>query len=254
MSAYRRWAVIPDTQCRPGVPLQHLEWAGRYIAEKEVDLVVHLGDHWDFPSLSHWDQGKPKLFEGRRALADIEAGNKGLELLTAPIQARDRKRKKKTRRLLLRGNHEDRLRKAVEANPAQLEGLLDEDRFNDVSLGWEVVPFLKPVTVDGIGLAHYWYSPRSGKPYGGTAQYIIQKVGRSFIAGHRQGVDYGFLDVPGGGRRRSIIAGSFYQHDEEYVGPQANDHWRGILILNEVRDGNFDVCEVSLDYLKREWS
>ena len=42
---FRRYVVIPDTQVKPGVPTDHLEWAGRYVAEKRPDVVVHLGDH-----------------------------------------------------------------------------------------------------------------------------------------------------------------------------------------------------------------
>ena len=38
-------AVIPDTQVRPGVDLSYLSHIGEYIAEKEPDAVVHLGDH-----------------------------------------------------------------------------------------------------------------------------------------------------------------------------------------------------------------
>jgi hypothetical protein len=48
------------------------------------------------------------------------------------------------------------------------------------------------------------------------------------------------------------VAGSAYQHDEKYLGPQG-DHWRGILVLNEVHEGNFDLMEVSLPYLSRRY-
>jgi hypothetical protein len=75
---------------------------------------------------------------------------------------------------------------------------------------------------------------------------------QSCVSGHRQGLD---LAVHTNGKRliRSIIAGSFYQHSEGYLSPQGNHHWRGILMLNEVRQGNFCLLEVSLDYLKRRY-
>ena len=44
-------------------------------------------------------------------------------------------------------------------------------------------------------------------------------------------------------------AGSCYLTAEEYRGPQATGEWRGILVLNEVFDGDFDIMEVSLNYL-----
>ena len=68
-----RHLVIPDTQCKPGFPTEHLEWVGKYAAEKKPDVIVHLGDHWDMPSLSIYDIGK-KAFEGRTYQADSIAG------------------------------------------------------------------------------------------------------------------------------------------------------------------------------------
>ena len=50
--------VIPDTQCKPGVPMEHLTWAGQYAVEQKPDVIIHIGDHWDMPSLSSYDKGK----------------------------------------------------------------------------------------------------------------------------------------------------------------------------------------------------
>ena len=44
--------VIPDTQVKPDFHIEHLEWAGQYAVDKKPDVIVHLGDHWDMPSLS----------------------------------------------------------------------------------------------------------------------------------------------------------------------------------------------------------
>ena len=245
MTKYPKIAVIPDTQCKPDVPLDHLVAAGRYLAEKRPDYIIHLGDHWDFPSLSSYDFDKPLKMEGRRVKDDINAGNRGMRLFNGALG------KSKAKRILLRGNHEDRLKRAIEKCPSQLEGLLDWSLLD--TAGWQVVPYLKPIRVQGIQFCHYFYNPRSGRPYTGTAHSLLRQVGHSFVQGHRQGLDIGMQDLPGGGRRRGVIAGSFYQHDEEYLGPQG-DHWRGIVMLHECRDGDFDLMEVSLDYLMRKYA
>jgi hypothetical protein len=83
--------VIPDVQCKPGVDMTHLTHIGKYIVEKKPDMIVHLGDHWDMPSLSSYDKGK-KSFEGRRYKADIEAGNLGMRMLQAPLVALNKKK------------------------------------------------------------------------------------------------------------------------------------------------------------------
>lgn len=48
--------------------------------------------------------------------------------------------------------------------------------------------------------------------------------------------------------RHGIVAGSCYLHDEEYKG-MANSHWRGIVVLNEVKKGEFCEMPLSLNYL-----
>jgi hypothetical protein len=245
--------VIPDTQVRPGVRTDHLEWAGKYIAEKRPDVVVHLGDHWDMPSLSSYDKGKASA-EGRRVAKDIIAGNDALALLTQSMQPANSGYF--PRKVMLRGNHEQRLERYTNDN-AELDGAFD-GVFNDERLGWEVVPFLLPVTIGGVSFCHYF--PRSSdgsvaqtKRGAPSARAQLLREMQSCVSGHRQGLD---LAIHTNGKRliRSIIAGSFYQHHEGYLSPQGNHHWRGILMLHEVRNGNFNLMEVSLDYLKRRYA
>ena len=71
----RRHLVIADTQIRPGVPTIHLEWIGRWAAEHKPDVIVHIGDHWDMPSLSSYDAPGSMKMEGARYEDDIKCGN-----------------------------------------------------------------------------------------------------------------------------------------------------------------------------------
>ena len=47
--------VIPDTQVKPEHSVKHLRWAGKYAAEKKPDVIIHIGDHGDMPSLSSYN-------------------------------------------------------------------------------------------------------------------------------------------------------------------------------------------------------
>ena len=242
---------IPDTQVRANEPTDHLRWAGRFILEKRPDVIVHAGDHWDMPSLSPWDRGKIQ-FEGRRYKADIQAGNTAFRLLDAPTDQHNRRRKMDRffpRRVFLRGNHEYRVQRAIEENPV-LDGTIGYEDMD--TRGWEVHDFLKPVCIDGVWYAHYWQNPLTGKPIGGQAQTMLKTLGHSFVQGHRQVYESANRFVAGR-RQNAVIAGAFYLHDEEYKGYQGNAHWRGILMFHEVRDGAFDIMEVSLDYLCRRY-
>ena len=249
--------IIPDTQCKPGLTYEHLTAAGNYILAKRPDVIVHLGDHWDMPSLSDYDKGK-KSYEGRRYKADIEAGNKGMDALMAPIEKynnRQRKNKKpiyKPRKVFLTGNHEQRIQRVVERD-AILEGAIGYHDFNLEKYEWEVYDFLEIVEIDGISYSHYFYNPNTGKPYGGKCHTKLNNVGFSFTMGHQQGKDIAEKHLSNGKTLRGLVAGSFYTHDEDYKGYQGNIHFRGCIMKHEVEDGNYCLMELSIDYLLKNW-
>ena len=72
--------IIADTQAKSEEDLEYLLWIGKYIADKKPDIIVHIGDHFDMPSLSSYDKGTSKI-EGKRLYKDIEAGVEGFKLL-----------------------------------------------------------------------------------------------------------------------------------------------------------------------------
>ncbi len=250
--------VIPDTQCKPDVPMEHLEWCGQYILAKRPDVVIHLGDNWDMPSLSSYEKKGSKWFEGKNYKKDVEAGALGLKLIrkaTDEFNAKARKEKRKLyepRWVRLNGNHEDRITRAIYADPTMFEGLISLDDLEKAAPGWEVVPFLKPINIDGIEYCHYFCSGIMGRAIG-RAQQLLAKKHMSCIAGHVQGRDIAYGQRADGKTITALIVGSFYQHEEEYLNPQTNNHWRGIYVLHEVQDGSYDEMPVSMSYLKHRY-
>jgi hypothetical protein len=150
------------------------------------------------------------------------------------------------------GNHEQRIMRHVNANP-ELRRTLGYGSFNLVEHGWEVHDFLHPVKIDGVSYQHYVPNPNTGRPWGGMAEPRLAKIGFSFVAGHEQGKKSGERYLQNNTVQRALIVGSYYLHDEEYKGPQGNHHWRGVCMLHEVARGNFDLMEVSLDYLRKRY-
>lgn len=240
--AGKRIFVIPDTQVRPGVPTDHFDWVGAMIREYEPEYVVHLGDHWDMESLSSYSGELER--EGRRYVDDIESGNAALERLERAMGGYRPKRK-----VILRGNHEQRIERVVAEN-AKLKGALSYDHFNDKALGWEVVDYCgkQPgrVVIEGVEFAHYFCANNSDRPIGGTAQNRLTKIGAPFVMGHVQGLDTGHKQFATGRVVRGVVAGSCYLHDEDYKG-HANAHWRGVIVLNGVRNGAFSLMDIPLE-------
>lgn len=249
--------VIPDTQIRPDDDLQFLECIGNYIVEKKPDRVVCLGDFADLPSLSSYDVGK-KSFEGRRYTLDIEAAKAGMEKLMGPLQ-RHNKQMRKTRHAqyipeltMLLGNHENRIDRAVN-NDAKLEGLLSVKDLGYENWGWDVIPFLEVVVLDGVAFSHYFTTGVAGRPASSAAAQL-RRTNMSAIAGHQQGLQIHTGYHADGRRITNIIAGSCYETPHDYLGPQGNVHWNGVLMLHEVNNGEFDLMPISLKYLKNRYA
>ena len=227
------------------------------MAEKLPDVIVHLGDHWDMASLSDYDKGK-KCYEGRTYENDILSGLEGMELLHKGITRLNKNRRKSgkkqytPRKIFLIGNHEQRTERAIESD-RKLEGTIGYHKYQLEQTGWQVIPYLKPVCIEEIYFSHFFHPPHNSQPYGGKASTKLSNIGFSFVMGHQQGLDVALKHLSNGKTIRGLVAGSFYQHDEGYKGPQGNHHWRGTLMLHEVKEGNYNLLEISMSYLLSQY-
>lgn len=246
--------LLPDCQVKPGVPLDHLEWAGKYVAEKKPEVIVCIGDFADMASLSSYDVGK-KSFEGRSYKQDVDVAHEAMDLFLSPIinlQAQQRRNKEKIYRprlVLTLGNHEHRIPRAIE-DDRKLDGLIS---IKDLPYqNWEVYDFLEPVVIDGICYSHYFSSGVLGRPVT-SARMLLTKKHQSCVAGHQQGRDIAYGQRADGTNMTAIISGSFYQHHEPYLNPQTNSHWHGVWMFHDVNNGQFDELPISLFYLKNRY-
>lgn len=287
----RKHFILPDTQVKPGVLLNHFLWAADAILEYQPDVLVHLGDHWDMQALSMWDKGKMAA-EGRAYEDDIKAGNYAMDILMKPIRAKQMRQLRRVmatmwrkldgkqrnyinrcidaRRVLLPvpeifkehlwalrcvftvGNHEQRIERHIEANP-ELRRTLGYHSFNLEEWGFEVHDFLHPVTIDGLAYQHFIPNPNTGRPWGGMVEPRVQKIGYSFVSGHEQGKKSGERYLQNKRTQRGLVVGSYYLHDEGYKGPQGNYHWRGCVVLHNVGQGDFDIMELRMGYLAQRY-
>ena len=249
--------VIPDVQCTKDTPRDHLKWMGKYIAEKQPDVIVCIGDFADMESLSMYDVGK-KAFEGRTYQQDIDAANHNMRVLLDPLkalQSNQRRNKKKVytpRMELTLGNHENRIDRAINLD-RKLEGLISVDDLKYEKHGWTVRPFLEVVNIEGIAFSHYFSSGAMARP-ASTANAQLNKQHMSCVAGHQQGLQIATGRRADGSLLTSIIAGSFYLHDEPYMGVQGNKHWRGALMLHNCKDGQFDLNLLPMSYLEKKYA
>lgn len=252
----KRHFLIPDTQVRPGVPLAHIDWIAQAIVDYRPDTIVHIGDHWDMPSLSMHDGPGSQRMEGARYEDDVQVGNDAFARLCAPMEAeqarleRNHRARWTPRKVFCFGNHENRINRAIN-NAPKWAGTIGEHHL--LTRDWERQPFLTRVWQDGLVYSHYFQSSHSSHAIGGSIDNRLNKIGASFVQGHEQGFRYGTRIQASGATWHGLVAGSAYLHDEDYRGNQGQDHWRGVVVLNEVKDGDYCVMPLTMDYLCRKY-
>ena len=244
--------IIGDAHSRPDVSNERFRLLGQFIAdaattlEDEVFKVIDMGDFADYRSLSHYDKGKLSG-EGKRLKADMDDEFIARQLVTNPYQqeqaSRIRNKKKRLTNvefIALGGNHfEQRLQRLQNDNPALYEAL---PKPQDLAVGWRYVPFLQPSLEDGIAYVHYWQARGSSQPMGTgkyPAQVLIREKHTSTVVGHSHVLDVATQTTADGKRLFALAAGCFLDPNqyEEYAKQSNTEWWRGIVILNDVRDG-----------------
>jgi hypothetical protein len=253
--------VIGDPHAKHGVSNERFDWLGKFIMDLRPDVIVNIGDHYDMESLSSYDVGK-KSFEGRRYKLDLEAGLDALDRINRPMAEFNRKaRKNKEKQYLPRmimcgGNHDHgRQARAIEGN-AILDGTIGPSDFQFEYHGWEYAPFQQPITVDGVTYCHFFTSGVMGRPIGGErpATMMINKLHTTCLQGHSHLFDFACRTRPDGSRIWGGHVGCFFQHEESYAGPANKMWWRGLVVLRNVENGDFDLETVSMKELRRRYA
>jgi hypothetical protein len=207
------------------------------------------------PSLSGYEKGK-KSFQGRTYRADIDAH---LDFQDRLWNAVKKNKKKLPERYFLEGNHENRIRKAIELQP-ELEGTigipdLEIPRYYDHFIPYEGgTPGV--TLVDGIHYAHYFISGVMGRPVSGEhpAFSLLTKRFGSCTAGHLHLLDHCIRTDAKGNRLHGLLAGVYQDYESSWAGNANKLWWRGIVLKRNVSgNGDYDPQFISLDYLKRQY-
>ena len=244
--------VIPDSHAEPDQDLTRYTLLGRMICHIFSSVpgkcvVVNIGDWFDMPSLNSFDRPGSRAFEGRRYQHDIEAGLEAQRLMWTELE--DWNRWRRGKHILdidwhyTLGNHEARITRAIESNPAKLEGVLSLDDLTEGSpVPWTVHPFMTPVFLGGVAFCHYYASGVMGRAIGGEnpASSILRKQMTSCVQGHTHTLDWAERTATSGKKLSALVCG-YYGLSEEWAGPQVNNLWTpGIAVLRDVIDGEFD--------------
>ena len=249
--------MIPDTQIFPKSKTEHIVAAAKYIRRHKPDRIIIIGDWWDMPSLSSYDTPGDKGWEDKDVKEDVDIGWKLMKKFLSAV----RSPKYSPEIHFAVGNHEDRITRAE--NSAEMRAMggflsLKETILEPLQeLDVHTHNYLDIFVLDGICYSHYFVNPTSlfANPIGGTIESKLKNLGHSFTMGHQQHKQSGELFTCTGERRRGLVCGRFYQDQHAYLGPQKNaQSWSGILMKHEVSKGDYDLMEVSMTYLLKEYA
>lgn len=244
----RTHLVIGDSHAHPDVSREHYRWLGKMVADLRPDVVIDIGDWFDMDSLNPYDKGK-KSFEGRAYWRDIEAGVEAQALFN---EGRDGYEPQVMGRVL--GNHENRGEKVLQYEPA-LSALVSKADFKSAEYGWHEVPFLEPLSIDGVGYVHYREATASSKPVAGVmpARAVLLKTHVSTVFGHSHRLGY-FEDADGNGNRICVLnTGCYFPQHAHYAGKD-NALWRrGIAVLRNVQAGSFALQWTDFEDIRKRY-
>ena len=257
----RTHLVIGDPHASPHHNNNRFELLGRLIVDRQPDVIVNIGDMADMPSLSSYDRGR-KSFEGRRYKHDIASVINAQQCLFKPLQDYNNKQKENKHRqykpelYLTIGNHENRIDRATEAQ-AELEGVISLADLKYEEFGWQVIPFLEPIIIDGIAYVHYFTSGVMGRPIGGEhpATSLLTKMFMSCVQGHSHLRDYSERTNAEGKKIQALIAGCFLDEDqhENYAREANKMWWKGVVLLHEVENGQFEPEFINIKQLRKRY-
>lgn len=243
--------VVPDQHAHPNHGNERFDWLAQLTIDIKPDIVVNGGDAADMASLSEYERGK-RSFHGKSYKKDILAHQEAQDRWWGPVKAT---KKKTPYRIVLEGNHEHRIERALDLSP-ELVGTIGfgdylfEEYYHEVVRYDGQLPGI--IDVEGILFAHFFPTGISGRPVGGErpAHMLLAKNGCSSVAFHSHTLDFATRKTVSGTTLNSVVAGCYQDYVNDWAGA-VGKFWRpGVVILSNVSGGNFDFQFVSLETMR----
>ncbi len=252
MSDSNVYLIVPDPHAHPDHPQVRADWLAKLMIELKPDVVVNMGDAADMSSLSSYDKGT-RRFTNRSYAADLSAHLEFQDRMWGPVK---RTKKKMPYRVVLEGNHEHRVERALDLSP-ELVGTIGfkdfafDDYYDEVVRYEGGNPGL--IELDGILFAHYFIAGVSGRPTGGEhpAHMLLQKTKQSSVAAHSHLWDVTTQLTQIGKPLNGLVAGCYQDYDNDWSGNTSRLWKRGVTILRDVVAGGYDHEFVSIGRMKK---
>lgn len=243
--------VVGDAHFEPGQSLRRARLLGRVMRTmRPIDHVVVIGDwHGMTSACRHISQLER---ETRRLVDDIAAGNDAIAAMheECPVGTGPQCH-------VVLGNHCARVDRLAQDRP-EYEGLIGSHLYAWEAHGWEVLPFLDPLRIEGWRFQHFLPSRGNGRALSSSTTSLARKLlgpngvrySESIVVGHTHKLDVWTEATERRGRVWGLVAGCFFEHREDYAGPDSNaDWWRGLVFLRGAFAGDASISAVPMHEL-----
>jgi predicted phosphodiesterase len=146
----------------------------KYMGENRFDYYINLGDLIDFDYISKYNEHNKRGNETKRIRKDYQMANEMLDRHQALI----RKNNKHAEFILIQGNHDIRIEKFIDKEPA-VEGLLELE--TGLKLEQRGFKFIKEDKVFRLGKAHFIHGKYTNQYHSAKT---VTRYGRSMFYGH----------------------------------------------------------------------
>ena len=242
----------------PSVSNERFNWLGDLIEDIKPDYCIDLGDGADMRSLNSFDSRYPQAIVSQSYQADIESYNDSQSRLWDRYRI---SKKKRPFRIGFEGNHENRIKKAIAADP-RIEGAkygvsfkhLNTDQwFDEYHEYQDSAPAI--VDYDGVSYAHYFSSGNYGTAMSGLhhAYSLLQLRNHSSTCGHSHKRGIYFKDDAHPKGIIGLVVGNFKGGKESWAGQAQNGWWAGVVIKRNIDGGMYEPQFVSLAALEKEY-
>lgn len=246
------YLIVPDQHAVPYHPNTRADYLAQLTIDLRPDVVINMGDAADMESLSSYDKGK-RSFQGKSYKGDIDSHLEFQERWWDPVK---RTKKKLPHRVVLEGNHENRIERALDLSP-ELVGTIgfqdyDFDRYYDEVIRYDGgLPGI--YKRDGILFAHFFPTGVSGRPIGGErpAHMLLSKNGMSSIAAHSHTLDFATRRTVADETLNGLVVGCYQDYINPWAGPIGKFWQAGVAVLRDVENGTYDLEWISLKRLEK---
>ncbi len=252
---------IGDTHTHPGDNSKRLQALGNYIVDKKPDVIVIMGDWFDFDSISKFNEPGSITREGMRLRKELDVGAMGYKIMLHELsyynkqQAKHKHKQYLPEVIFLKGNHEFRLDKLAENNAIFSGAFSIEKELNQV-YPTTMVEYGEYIDIDGILFTHIPF--KAGRPLASvvnTTGATLDLVDKSVIFGHthrlevkekRRAGSYNLI--------RAINVGCLFENIPNYAKNDNPAWWKGLVPITSYGKGEFDFSTLSMTQLKKQYA